>query len=409
MSDKESIPQINDEHPFTIEKWNQALITLYEWGIDDVLLQDGEILAVQRKGRIIDVGTRPMDLESVEFILNGMYKASAAATLQKGDDHNFTYPVRKDRNDTYRFRVNGTAAMGMYGSPVGIDITMRSIAQVPPTLEELKIPLDLERNLFPRTGCVIIGGATGSGKTTKLGAIVRSILTAKEGRRVLTYESPIEFDFRAIPNRTGRIAQSDVYIMLKNYAHATANSLRRHPNDIILGEARDAETIAGAIHNAETGHRVYSTVHVNSVGEMLTRMANVFPSDERAKAIAGLIGSARTLIYQDLAPTVDGGRCAVREYLVITDGMRRILYDTPEAKITKVMTEFVELYGRPLMRDVEEHFEAGRIDLGTYERYRAERSGMGSEGDDSGARANMAPMSGDDQARVLFGEGEVHS
>jgi len=408
VSDRSGIPDIDDDHPFSLEKWNQALVDLYEWGVDDILLQDGEFLAVQRHGKIVEVGKRPMDLESIEFILNGMYKTSAAATLQKGDDHNFTYPVRKDRDTTYRFRVNATASMGLYGSPVGIDLTLRSIAQIPPTLEDLKVPQDLVDALFPRTGCILVGGATGSGKSTLLGAVIRKILTDPNGRRVLTYESPIEFDFRAIPDRTGRIAQSDVYIMLKNYAHATANSLRRHPDDIILGEARDAETIEGAIHNAETGHRVYSTVHVNSVGEMLGRMAGVFPSAERARAIAGLIGSSRVLIYQELIPTVDGGRAAIREYLVLTDQMRKVLYDTDESKITNVMNGFVEKFGRPLMRDVEDLYEAGRIELGTYQRFKAELAAGHRNDSETGHQDLEVPksMSEEDQYQVLFGEEE---
>ncbi|ABM21130.1 type II secretion system protein E (plasmid) [Marinobacter nauticus VT8] len=393
MVQKDSIPLINDEHPFTLEKWNDALIQLYEWGVDDILFQDGEALAVQRKGRIVTVGTRPMDLETVEFVLNGMYKNSAAATLQKGEDHNFTYPVRKDRTTTYRFRVNATASMGMYSSPVGVDITMRTIAQVPPTMVELKVPQELIDLLFPRTGIVIVGGATGSGKTTLLGSVIREILTDPVGRRALTYESPIEFDYRAIPNRTGRIAQSDVYIMLRDYSHATANSLRRHPNDIILGEARDAETIEGAVHNAETGHRVYTTVHVNSVGEMLSRMAGVFPQGERSRALSGLIGSARTLIYQELVPTVDGGRTAIREYLSLDDQMRRTLYATDESRVTKVMTDLVDRYGRPLMRDVEDRYREGVLSKATFERYQAELGGTGTE----------IVMSDSEQGEVLFG------
>lgn len=367
--------RVNDEHPFTLDRWKRALIDLYEWGVDDVLLQDGEILAVQRHGRIIDVGTRPLDLESVENILNGMHKVSSSATLQKGEDHDFTFPVRKDRDTTYRFRVNATAAMGLFSNPVGIDVTMRSIAQIPPTLEDLVVPEDLKKALFPRTGVVIVGGATGSGKTTLLGAVVRAILTHPNGRRVLTYESPIEFDYRGIPNRTGRIAQSDVYVMLRDYAHATSNSLRRHPDDIVLGEARDAETIQGAVHNAETGHTVYTTVHVNSVGEMLSRMAGVFSVNERSRALSGLIGSSRVLIYQELLPTVDGKRCAAREYLVMTDEIRKVLYETREDEITRVVTDLVWSKGRPLIADVRDHFAQGRLDRTTLDRYEAEVDG----------------------------------
>lgn len=374
MADTEKSPIINDEHPFTLEKWNKALIELYEWGVDDILLQDGELLAVQRKGRIVVVGNRPLELDTVSNILNGMYKSSAAATLQKGDDHNFTYPVRKDRTTVYRFRVNGTGTLGMYSSPVGVDVTMRAIAQIPPTMDQLKVPQELRQLLFPRTGLVIVGGATGSGKSTLLGSVIRYILTAPEGRRVLSYESPIEFDFRAIQNRTGRIAQSDVYIMLKDYAHATANSLRRHPNDILLGEARDAETIQGAIHNAETGHRVYSTVHVNSVGEMITRMVGVFPHQDQPRAISGLIGAARTLIYQELIPTLDGGRTAIQEWLSLDDDMRRTLYGTKAEHLTQVIAGFVRDHGRPLIRDVTDRYREGVISKTQYDQYAAEFS-----------------------------------
>ncbi|WP_084206868.1 type IV pilus twitching motility protein PilT [Marinobacter lutaoensis] len=407
MSDQEQIPKINDDHPLTLEKLDQALIQLYEWGVDDILLQDGEMLAVKRHGRIVTVGRRPLDVESIELILNRMYKQSAAATLQKADDHNFTYTVRKDRYTTYRFRVNATASMGLHGSPVGIDITMRTIAQVPPSLEDLKVPSDLIERLFPRTGIVIVGGATGSGKSTLIGAVVKRILTAPEGRRVLTYESPIEFDYRAIPGRTGRIAQSDVYVMLKDYAHATANSLRRHPDDIILGEARDAETIAGAIHNAETGHRVYTTVHVNSVAEMLSRMVGVFPFQEQARATAGLIGAAQVLIYQELIPTVDGKRAAIREYLALNNDMRRQLYETKGEHITAVMSDFVQQYGRPLMRDVDDLYEAGRIDQGLYDRYKAEFENSNSSPSkaDSPSRISLDDHSLDDHYKVVFEEG----
>ncbi|WP_018405557.1 type IV pilus twitching motility protein PilT [Marinobacter gelidimuriae] len=372
MTDSDQPPVINDEAPVTLSKWSDILVALYEWGIDDVLLQDSEILAVQRHGDIIQVGSRPMELESVETILNAMHKVSSSATLQQGDDHNFTYAVRKDRRTTYRFRVNATSTMGMHSNPIGIDITMRSINQIPPTLEQLKVPEHLQEALFPRTGLVIVGGATGSGKTTLLGAIIRRIMTRPKGRRVLTYESPIEFDYRAIPERTGRIAQSDAYIMLKNYTHATSNALRRHPDDIILGEARDAETIEGAIHNAETGHSVYTTVHVNSVGQMFSRMAGVFSHNERARAVAGLVGSGRVLIYQDLLPTVDGARCAAREYLVLTEDLRKTLYGIDESQLTEVMTEMVHAHGRPLIADVRDHFQEGRISEETLNRYEAE-------------------------------------
>lgn len=370
MEDK---PYIRDDHPFDLPQLKEALLQLYEWGIDDLLIQDQEKLAVQRHGRIIEIGNRPLELDTVQNLLNQMHKQTSSATLQQGLDHNFTFAVEKDRRTTYRFRVNASASMGMYSNPLGCDITMRSIAQLPPKLDKLGVDKALRDALFPLTGIVIIGGATGSGKSTTMGAIIDTILTAEEGKRVLTYESPIEFDFRAIPGRTGRIAQSEVYVHLKDYVHATSNALRRHPDVIVLGEARDSETISGAIHNSETGHTVYTTVHVNSVPEMLTRMIGVFSANERMRALSGLIGSTRVLMYQSLLPTVDGGRCACREWLLLDDSMRKDLYAVPEEKIASVMDELLKVHGRPLIEDVRDHYKAGRLGQAIYDRMEAER------------------------------------
>jgi defect-in-organelle-trafficking protein DotB len=101
-------------------------------------------------------------------------------------------------------------------------------------------------------------------------------------------------------------------------------------------------------------------------------MAGVFSHNERARAVAGLVGSGRVLIYQDLLPTVDGARCAAREYLVLTEDLRKTLYGIDESQLTEVMTEMVHAHGRPLIADVRDHFQEGRISEETLNRYEAE-------------------------------------
>ncbi|TBW57457.1 secretion system protein E [Marinobacter halodurans] len=369
---EEDVPHIDDSHPLTKPKLTNILIALYEWGIDDVLIQDDEFLAVKRKNRLITVGSRPLELETVQQVLDTMHRPTSSATIQEGTDFDFTYSVQKDRVTAYRFRVNATGALGMYGNPIGLDITMRRIAQVPPTLDALNVPAALADNLYPNSGIVIIAGETGSGKTTKLGAIIRELLTQDEGKRIVSYESPIEFDFRAIPNRTGRIGQSDPHQHIKGYPRAGANALRRNPDVILLGEARDYETIQGAVNNAETGHSVYTTVHVGSVAETFTRMINVFPADERMRALSGLIGSTRVLVYQELLSTLDGGRVAAREFLVLNDKMRTKLYATPEDQITPVLKDMVRKYGQPIIDDIRSYYEQGLLPKRLLDQYEAE-------------------------------------
>lgn len=373
MSETDTPPVIDDSHPLTLDRFNKALIALYEFGIDDVLVQDGEELAIKAKGRLKTVGTRPLELETVQGLLDEMHRATASATLQEAKDHDFTFSVQKDRRTSYRFRVNATGSLGKHGNPLGVDITMRAIDQIPPRLDALDVPPDLAGALFPEAGTVIVGGETGSGKSTMLGAVIRDILTDTHApKRIVSYESPIEFDFRAIPKRTGRIAQSDPYQNLQGYARAGANALRRNPDIILLGEARDSETISGAIGNAETGHTVYTTVHVNSVAETFSRMISVFPSSERMRALSGLVSATQVLMYQELINATDGGRVAAREYLVLDDSIRTELYETPEDQITRVMKKLVWEKGRPLIRDIEQLYTTGRISEQTHQRYQAE-------------------------------------
>lgn len=366
-------PAIEDAPPLTERKLHTILITLYEWGIDDVLIQDGEAIAVKSKGRLIEVGNRPLEMNELEDLVNSVHQSTTMANLMQAVDPDFALAVPKSRGVTYRFRVNITSAMGIHSSPVGIDITMRAIDQIPPSMDKLGVPDDLAQALFIDSGIVIVGGETGSGKTTQLGAIIRSILTDEnDPKRIVSYESPIEFDFRAIPNRTGRIAQSDPHEHIKGYPRAGANALRRNPDIILLGEARDAETIDGAIGNAETGHAVYTTAHVNSVAETISRMIGVYPAAERFRAMSALISSTRTLLYQELLPTVDGGRVAAREYLVLNDDIRNELYSVSEGELTQKMKELLWRHGHPLIRDIERHYADGKISRNLYERYQAE-------------------------------------
>jgi len=368
------IPQIDDSQMLNKDRLSEILITLYEWGIDDVLLQDGEVIGVQRYGNLISVGKRPLVLDEIEAVLNEMHMTSSAGMLRKGSDHDFAFAVKKDRNTSYRFRVNATASLGLHGSPVGVDITMRQIPSVPPDMEALGFDERLAEALFPRTGIVIMGGATGSGKTTSIAAIMKKILTSSDPKRVLSYESPVEYDLRNIANRTGRISQVEVYQNLPDYAKATSNALRRHPDVIYLGEARDAETIKGAIDNAETGHAAYTTVHVNSASETFSRMIGVFSPQDRSRALSGLIGSTRVLIYQTLVQTVDGRRAAAREYLIMTDALREELYATPEDQVTRVMKRMVQDHGCPLIESVRRLYEAGKVSRETFGRYQMEVS-----------------------------------
>src|SRR4029079_13829418 len=139
------------------------------------------------------------------------------------------------------------------------------------------------------------------------------------------------------------------------------NALRRKPRLILVGEARDPETIAAVMEAAMTGHPVYTTLHSNSVAETMRRLVITFPADERQGRTIDIIETVRVVISQRLVPTIDGKRAALREYLIFDEKIRDILLETDILNITNVVRKLVKEHGRTMEADAREKFEAGVI------------------------------------------------
>src|SRR5690606_36326794 len=138
-------------------------------------------------------------------------------------------------------------------------ITMRVLPDVPPKMVDLKVDQPVIENWAPRDGIVLITGPTGSGKSTLLAAGMRMLIERGQGcGKMLTYEAPIEFVYDAIMSDKSLVSQSEIPRHLKNFEAGVRNALRRKPNIILVGEARDRETISACIEAGQTGHAVYS-------------------------------------------------------------------------------------------------------------------------------------------------------
>ncbi|MBP9721554.1 MAG: Flp pilus assembly complex ATPase component TadA [Gammaproteobacteria bacterium] len=291
----------------------------------DVTIQSNHKVMAEIHGRLHRINKRDLHHSEVADLVNIIYGANGVAQILSGTDLDTHYEIRPERGIRHRFRVNITGCL-VEGNP-GVQITMRTIPSDPPYLSQMGLEPKLKEAIIPMQGIVIVAGATGSGKTTLLASIMREILEKEDGK-ILSYESPIEFVYDNVKSPKATISQSEIPLHLPNFPSAVRNALRRKPKFILVGEARDKETIAAVIDAALTGHTVYTTVHSNGVSDTIRRMVAAFPEEERYGRTVDLISLIRSIVWQMLVPTIDGKRAAIREWLIFTPEVRDALLES---------------------------------------------------------------------------------
>ncbi|MGN8096818.1 type IV pilus twitching motility protein PilT [Methylobacterium sp. 22177] len=262
-----------------------------------------------------------IDLTSTDSLMSKLYSSQDFDRAVSIED-----PERRDRHGEplkHRFRINVTS--GYYEGDIGVQIVCRHIPIEPPTVEALKVEADIVSESTPAQGAVIIAGATGSGKTTTLAALMRRVLeepTPIKGN-ILTYEAPIEFVFEGVPSGSCFIMQHEIGLHLPSFDAGVRNSLRRKPSLILVGELRDKETILACAEAANTGHPIYTTAHANDAASIVRRLTLKFPADLQIQAFHDVLATTHMVVSQLLVPRVGGGRVCLREWQVLTDPIRR--------------------------------------------------------------------------------------
>jgi len=266
--------------------------------------------------------------------LNGLLKPISRDVLQPGqvgkiarglmdDEQNIAFAKKPEMNlalgmsGVGRFRVNIFRQRNEYA------MVIRLIKTQIPTLENLGLPPQLQQIIMAKRGLVLVIGATGSGKSTTLAAMIDHRNSNAAGH-IITIEDPVEYVHR---HKRSLVNQREVGVDTDSYADALKNALRQAPDVILIGEIRDRETMDHAIAFAETGHLSISTLHANNANQALDRIINFFPQDRRDQLLLDLSLNLRAFISQRLLPTVAGKRVAVVEILLssprITDLIRR--------------------------------------------------------------------------------------
>lgn len=350
---------------FTDEHIDAFLLWCIMQGSSDITWQTDRPVYNEIDGKLYPGTYRPMDAADMAIILTKIYGPEAQARLASGDDLDVSYEIRPDRYTRFRFRVNITAILSKGRDAA--QITMRVLPQEPPTLEQLNIEEDIINNWSVRQGMVIITGPTGSGKTTLLAAGCRHLLERKHGcGKMLTYEAPIEFTYDTVHSPHSVVAQTEIPRHLPNFAAGVRNALRRKPNIILVGEARDRETISAAIEAGQTGHAVYTTTHTTGVAATIRRMISSFEPEERAERAYALMETLRLVVTQALVPKIGGGRVGVREWMVFNDIVRERLLDMDFNQWTAEIQRMIPNYGQTLNASATQLFEDGAIERRWY-------------------------------------------
>lgn len=203
----------------------------------------------------------------------------------------------------------------------GISLALRTIASCCPTLEALRLPACVPALLQQQDGLILITGATGSGKSTTLAAMV-DMLNQRTARHIITLEDPIEFIHQS---RQSLIQQRQVGQHCSSFQQGLRAALREDPDVILLGELRDLETIALALTAAETGHLVLATLHTRSAAQAVDRLIDVFPAEQKSLVRSQLAASLKAVIAQRLTAAKAGGRVGLYEVLINTPAIANLI------------------------------------------------------------------------------------
>ncbi|HPF78164.1 MAG TPA: ATPase, T2SS/T4P/T4SS family [Alphaproteobacteria bacterium] len=367
LKGKDNIAETWPHEPprFTDDQVDDFLLWCVKKNSSDITIQTDRPVYNEIYGVLYPGTFRPIDAADMNVFLTKIYGPEAGARLAGGNDLDLSYEIRPDRYTRIRFRVNVTAVLSRGRDSA--QITMRVLPNEPPTMTDLNVEKDIINSWNPRQGMVIITGPTGSGKTTLLAAGIRMLLERKRGcGKVVCYESPIEYVYDAIKSPRSLLSQTEIPRHLPDFARGVRNALRRKPNIILVGEARDKETISASIEAAQTGHTVFTTTHTIGVAATIQRMVSTFEPNERSERAYALMETIRLVVTQTLVPKVSGGRLGVREWMRFTDDVRDKLMDMDFKDWPSEIQRILPLYGQTMAKSAEIFFEKGDIDRRTY-------------------------------------------
>jgi twitching motility protein PilU len=327
---------------------HKMLTAMTKAGGSDLFISKDFPPSLKLQGKLQPMGSQKLTGEVTRALASSIMNERQRAEFAKELECNFAIAIP----EVARFRVN------VFVQQLNVGMVIRTIPSEMPNFEKLLLPESLKEVVMTKRGLVLVVGATGSGKSTSLAAMIDHRNRSSAGH-IITVEDPVEFVHQS---QHSLITHRDVGIDTHTWHHALKNTLRQAPDVILIGEIRDAETMEHAITFAETGHLCLSTLHSNSANQTIDRIINFFPEERRKQLLMDLSSNLKAIISQRLVRTADGkGRRAAIEILLNTPIIADKLLKGEFHEIKSIMGKSTELGMRTFDWSLFELYNDGTI------------------------------------------------
>ena len=303
---------------------NDLLKLMVSRGGSDLFITADFPPAMKVDGKVTKVSPQPLNAAHTMALARSVMNDKQVAEFERSKECNFAIAPP----GIGRFRVSAFIQQGKVG------MVLRVIPMTVPTIDGLVVPQILKEVALAKRGLCILVGATGSGKSTTLAAMVDWRNDNSFGH-IITIEDPIEF---VHPHKNCVVTQREVGVDTDSWGAALRNTLRQAPDVILMGEIRDRETMEHAVSFAETGHLCMATLHANNANQALDRIINFFPEERRAQLLMDLSLNLKAMISQRLIPRQDGrGRVAVVEIMLNSPLISDLIFKGDVSEIKEIM------------------------------------------------------------------------
>jgi twitching motility protein PilT len=377
----------------TLKKIRVYMKRLIDVGGSDLHIKANSVIRARVNGEIVPLSGEIFSKEDALTFAKELLRYRFAEFVEK-KELDLTYPF----DENTRFRVN------IFFQMEGVSAVFRVIPVKILSIEDLKLPDIVYKFTTAERGLVLVTGVTGSGKSTTLAALINEI-NWKRRRHIITVEDPIEFvhkDRKCIVNQRS-IGQDSL-----SFGNALRASLREDPDIILVGEMRDMETIEIALHAADTGHLVFSTLHTLDAKETINRIIGTFPTQEQNRIRLTLAPVLEGVISQRLIPTVDDKRTAALEVLVKTSRIEQLILENRDIEIRDAIEEGKEIYGsQSFDQGILDLYNDGRISQEKAFEYATSPSDLKLKMEGLGVTSNEEYDSEAEQEEKLFAEDDI--
>ncbi|MDB6114846.1 MAG: pilT 3 [Lacunisphaera sp.] len=328
---------------------NDLLKLAVESGASDIIIKSEKPGYLRLGGKLRPVEMDAISCEHAQAFVDEKVPRIFQSKWEKDGQVDFAYAA----DDVGRFRVNAFHQRGL------VSIVFRHIKSRPPTFEELKIEAEtLIKMASVKDGILLICGATGSGKSSTMAAMLNWI-NMNMDKHIVSIEDPIEYTFS---DDKSLFQQREIGLDVPSFEMAIKSVLRQNPDIILIGEMRDKETFETAISAAETGHLVISTMHAATVKQSLTRLFEFFPPEQIEQARRQISGSLRGFICQKLIPALEGGgRFAAHEILIADATVANLILDGHNDKIQQLLESSSDSGSKSFNKDIYRLIKEGKI------------------------------------------------